>query len=131
VDGEDGAEAVVLPGEQALELEIGDLALERPDLAGQLAEAGDVAVGDLDQLQQVALLRGGPREGGDYALGGLEAGDDLAGFGGAVPEAGLPQPGLELRYLALAGRDLKDSPGAGRGFPRRARGAVSAPGPSP
>jgi len=131
VDGEHGAEAVVLPGEQALEFEVGGLVLERADLAGQLGQTRGVAVGDLDQLQQVALERGRAGEGGEHALGGLQARDDRAGLAGPLPEARLTHARLEFGYLALAGGDLKDTPGAGRGFPRRARVAASAPGPSP
>jgi hypothetical protein len=62
------------PESRTLELEIGDLALEGRGLGGDLDQGVAVAVGHLDQLEQVLVLRGRGVEGAHHALGGLQAG---------------------------------------------------------
>ena len=91
---DDGAEVIVLPRQQGLELELLYPNFERVELLGDLLENLRIALGHTHEIVQVTELFRGLLERGDDSLQVFESGDDGLRLSGSVPEAGLGHLGL-------------------------------------
>ena len=129
VDGDHGAEMVVVAGEQALELEVVDARLEEDELLLDRVERRRVvlAAGEVEEVLEIGAGPGRPLESLHDAARRLELADHRLGVVRAIPETRCAHLCFEFRHLRLARGEVKDSRGADRGFPRSGPGGV--PGP--